>query len=284
MENPQAQIESLLRNQHSSCLYRHEQSRQAFKPVMVRRSPIVNEWNDDHVLYSFSQNSPDRFVSSPYPSCQGDIQEDPATQFLNILIAARAKLENNLGKFDYGATMRHNMSTEEDSRVVDFHGRTKAASIGEKLRKVLSSRSLALEYDRWEFYYYRTSRIRELTLDPTIGPSRSEGHIGEFTRTKLFKSPRLAYNAIRYGIRLIVWERLLNISGSSVLVCAGWSIFARVPYSDLVYVASCVMNMKWVQQLLNDKCEWFEQYQNVYDLARSSKHVVENAQSKCSWA
>lgn len=186
---------------------------------------------------------------------------------IEALNKAKGKIQEYLGKSEISATEGGSSWTQEDPRIVDLQMGEKKTTSNIKFRKVLSQRSLAKEYDRWELKAHQTSKISQLTEDLSGSKERADGHIKEYIRanTCQFKNTELAQDGIQCGIRLLVFERLLRESGSSAILCFSFHRFRRVSFSELACLVQQMREIDWIRDLAGEKSSWFDNCQRYYD-------------------
>ena len=185
---------------------------------------------------------------------------------IQALNKAQEKIRKYLSKSEITATEGKSPWTQEDPRIVDLQmGKKETSNL--KFRKVLSQRSLAEEYDRWELETYRTSRINQLVGDLSDSKERADGHIKEYVdaNTHRFKNSDLAHHGIHCGIRLLVFERLLGEPGSSAILCFSFHRFRLIKFPELVCLGQQVRETAWIWSLAKAKSDWLGRCQSYYD-------------------
>jgi len=186
---------------------------------------------------------------------------------IQALNKAQEKIQNYLSKSEIAATEGKSSWTQEDPRIVDLQMGKKQTSSNLKFRKVLSQRSLAKEYDRWELETYQTSRINQLVGDLSDSKERADGHIKEYVdaNTHRFKNRNLAQHGIHCGIRLLVFERLFGEPGSSAILCFSFHRFRLTNFPELACLKQQVCQTAWIWSLAKAKSDWLGSCQSYYD-------------------
>ena len=88
---------------------------------------------------------------------------------------------------------------EGDSRIADLYD-TRDTSPMTKLRRGLSQRSLAIQFNRWELATYKTSEIERRASRPSVEPARKLGHISTFLKQRSFQDGSAAKNGVQHGM------------------------------------------------------------------------------------
>ena len=177
------------------------------------------------------------------------------------------KIQKYLNKSKVAAIEGKSSWTQEDPRVVDLQIGKKKTSFNLKFRKVLSRRSLAQEYDRWELKKYQTSRINQLVDKLSDSKERADGRIRGYVDANAhrFKNKDLAQHGIQCGIRLLVFERLLGESGSSAILCFSFHRFRSLNFPELNCLGQEVRKSPWIWDLAKEKSSWLGSCQTYYD-------------------
>ena len=143
------------------------------------------------------------------------------------------------------------------------------------LRRVLSQRSLAIEFLQWEIENHKTSRLQELVN--SLDSSAPRGHLTAYVNTRSkFIRKEAAHQGIRHGIKLLVIEELVGVSGVSALLgfvarkC--WSI----PYPEVRELVELLHKpfFKQLQDLAQKKTSWLFDCQSYYDKGSHNLHNV----------
>lgn len=243
--------------------------------------PLPSPNHHNHRLLSLLPNihSLSSSEHSNFPAHSADNRECPLDDhsssphhkntlaLIQALNKAQEKIRKYLSKSEITATEGKSSWTQEDPRIVDLQMGKKETSSNLKFRKVLSQRSLAEEYDRWELETYRTSRINQLVGDLSDSKERADGHIKEYVdaNTHRFKNSDLAQHGIHCGIRLLVFERLLGEPGSSAILCFSFHRFRLIKFPELACLGQQVRETAWIWSLAKAKSDWLGRCQSYYD-------------------
>lgn len=96
---------------------------------------------------------------------------------------------------------------------------------------------------------------------------RADGHIKEYidANAHRFENKDLAQHGIQYGIRLLVFERLLGESGSSAILCFSFYRFRSLNFPQLDCLGQEVRETPWIWDLAKDKSGWLGRCQTYCD-------------------
>ena len=173
----------------------------------------------------------------------------------------------------------------EDPRVVDLQLTKGPRSQTAKFRRILSERSLASEFSEWESQKYGLSRVEELVKDHTYSQEKRNGHINKYLQCnthRLINQP-LTKHGIMRGIKLLVFETLVSISGISAILSFGHYKFRSVKYKGLAVLKDIVNKSEWIKDLAEtkaalknivNKLEWIE------DLAKTKAAWLDGCQTE----
>lgn len=211
---------------------------------------------------NFPTSSPGTLIAplktqSDYPN---EANARSTKSLLKVIGDVRTELEMGLGGSYYDAAEARECPTLQDSRLADLQSTKR--DFGTQLRKCMSRRSIALDYQDWELRQYKTSRIADL-IQNTSAVASYNGHIEEFAQ--LFENPNQARNAVKIGIRFLIVEGLLDAPGSSVILCSNTHLFRSVPFTSLDYLARSIQDTQWIQALVMKHSFWFLQLQQFYN-------------------
>ncbi len=183
------------------------------------------------------------------------------------------KIKKYLSKLEIDATEGKSSWPQEDSRLVDLQIGEKQSSSNIKFRKVLSQRSLAKEYDQWELETHHTSRINYLVENLSDSKDGAGGRIKKYVNGNIdrFKNKALAQRGIQWGIRLLVFERLLGEPGLSAILCFSFYRFRCLKFTDLVCLGQRVHETDWIWNLAKKKSGWLDSCQVYYDSKVTSR-------------
>ena len=183
------------------------------------------------------------------------------------------KIKKYLSKLEIDATEGKSSWPQEDSRLVDLQIGEKQSSSNIKFRKMLSLRSLAKEYDQWELETHHTSRINYLVENLSDSKDGAGGRIKKYVNGNIdrFKNKALAQRGIQWGIRLLVFERLLGEPGLSAILCFSFYRFRCLKFTDLVCLGQRVHETDWIWNLAKKKSGWLDSCQVYYDSKVTSR-------------
>lgn len=68
-----------------------------------------------------------------------------------------------------------------------------------------------------------------------------------------------------HGIKLLVFEKLVDTSGISAILSFGYHEFRAVKYKELAFLKEMVDKSKWIKELVNWKAAWLNGYQIQYN-------------------
>lgn len=157
---------------------------------------------------------------------------------------------------------------KDDPRIVDLQiaGDSKP-SANIKFRRGLSQRSLAIEFDDWEWKTHRTSILKERATNPSVEPSRKLGHITGFLNANRHRFHNLvaARAGIEHGLKLLVSETLLGGIGYSAILIFRYGKFRAVKYAEFNDLKDAIKKSNSIKKLAEQKADWFGQCQSIYD-------------------
>ncbi|KAJ5988257.1 hypothetical protein N7481_003467 [Penicillium waksmanii] len=160
------------------------------------------------------------------------------------------KLENYLSSPILDFTKSNELDWfEEDPRLVDIRLSSRPSPTSHvNLRRGLSQRSLAVEYDEWEKNNFQTSRVIELAQHPASSKSR-QSHINQFVEANKhrFKDRNTALHGIKHGIRLLVFEKIYGCAGTSSVFFFIYGYFRSVKYEFYPDLAKSLKHTFWDQ-------------------------------------
>ncbi|KAI9725783.1 MAG: hypothetical protein M1834_009741 [Cirrosporium novae-zelandiae] len=155
---------------------------------------------------------------------------------------------------------------DEDPRIVEFCIEAKKASKSgtNKFRAHLGCRSLALEYEDWELEKYKTSRINRLVKKLSRANDR-HGHVKEFLQWGHFKHPVIAKDALNYGIKIIVVERLYKCRGISLLLAFSYTSYKSLRYDQVEKFLASLPNFANIDKLAKESSQFIKDCQLYYN-------------------
>ena len=128
----------------------------------------------------------------------------------------------------------------------------------------LKYRRLALDYEKWEEANFDMSTISTI-LDELKNQSQSaSGHISTYVSKLDFMNKEATIRDIRYGIKMLVFERLCEMSVVSALLSFTYTRFRNLKYKDLPEFQSILTNSPWISTLVQ-KERWYQQCQEIFD-------------------
>ena len=156
--------------------------------------------------------------------------------------------------------------TAEDPRIVDLSVNSKqtAESLGMKLRKCLSRRSLVIEYDTWEKNHYYTSKLEDLSQHPNKADERSEGHVSEFVQFKVeagqFINGQVAMNGIKQGMKENAFGNYFGHRGIIIILALNARLFREIKYGQFPILRDLLRETAWItvaeeKSASLDKCQ-----------------------------
>ncbi|KAJ5152430.1 hypothetical protein N7492_009710 [Penicillium capsulatum] len=130
------------------------------------------------------------------------------------------------------------------------------------LRRGLSQRSLAVEFDEWERATHDKSRVRELSEDLKARLKRT-GHLETFIQAR-FKNneAEAAQVAISHGLKWLVFESIYGHNGVSLVLMLVFSRFRDVKYEDLPQLKK---ELKDWEDFAIGKSSCLEEWQSSYE-------------------
>ena len=149
------------------------------------------------------------------------------------------------------------VESHQGDYTIDVGHEVDSSSLDAKFRKVLSRRSLASEYLQWESKTHASSRLSELCQDLTMASERRNGHIRQYLDLKrdCFTAGRERYirSMIEDGIKLLVFERLLDLSAISAILALKMKLFLKVKYTDFITLKRMISGLEWAMELVRGK-------------------------------
>ncbi|KAL6716968.1 hypothetical protein ACLMJK_004881 [Lecanora helva] len=136
------------------------------------------------------------------------------------------------------------------------------------LRRVLSSKFLAHEYDRWQHRHYGVSKIEDLLHTGKTRHSRPSGSIPEFVQEyNKKKNVKVAAESVRRGIKLVLLEKIVKVGHSmvSALVAYCWTHFRDLRYDEIKKLAAAIEKKDWIMKFAAQYSAWFEDCQKQHD-------------------
>ncbi|KAL8668516.1 MAG: hypothetical protein Q9168_006856 [Polycauliona sp. 1 TL-2023] len=224
---------------------------------------------NDSSAFSFNGEDP----SAPSPDQRTPPQPSPvAPSLIEDFVAGLDKdlerIEKLLSQVSHKAVTCEPTWMNDDPRVVDLQiagGRQSSPTT--KLRRGLSQRSLASEFDDWEKNTYGTSKVKERASNPLVEPSRKLGHIAEFldNNKDRFHNIPAARAGIEHGIKLLISETLLVGVGFSAILVFQYSRFRKIKFEELDGLKDAIKDSDRIKKLAEQKADWFDHCQRDYN-------------------
>lgn len=132
-----------------------------------------------------------------------------------------------------------------------------------RFRKVLGQRALANEFTKWETATHESSRVEEVIR--TTKTRRFEGNLRSYVFAREhFVDKAKAEQGLKHGIKLLVIETYLGISGVSALLAFTPSDCWRLKYEDIQEFVQLFKGSD-MMELAERKSAWLESCQNLYE-------------------
>ena len=131
----------------------------------------------------------------------------------------------------------------------------------QKLRRGLSQRSLAFEFDRWEKANHGASRITDQS-------TKRLGRIADFVRTNehRFYIESTARKGIEFGIKLLICERVLKERGISAILFFYHGPLRSITATELSHdLGAAIEGAVAIKELAQQQTSWLDQRQSDYD-------------------
>lgn len=133
-------------------------------------------------------------------------------------------------------------------------------------RNVLSDRSLAFEYEKWELAKFKTSKVAKLLKNLNHEQTSRNGHVSDFLGYHGDgKDKEAARKRVRLGIKLLVFERLCQKTVVSAVLSFACTNFRTLKFEELPLLKTMLVNLPWISRILNEKEHWYNQCQERYD-------------------
>jgi len=103
--------------------------------------------------------------------------------------------------------------------------------------------------------------------DYTYSQEKRNGYISKYLQRNIYRfiNQRVTRNAIEYRIKLLVFEKLVGISGILAILSFGHYRFRAVKYGELVPLREMVDKSKWIKELVQRKAAWLDGCQIQYN-------------------
>ena len=197
------------------------------------------------------------------------IQHEDTLGLIQALDKDKGLIQSYLSQSEL-STIDGSQCRDEDPRVADL--KIGVSSFFTKFRKALTRRSLAKEYDRWQLQTYQTSRIEQLVAHlEEESKERGEGKIMKYIEAQF--GVKELRDDILWGIRTLVFERLLGESGSSAILCFQSSKFRRFKLTELPFLVKGLRETEWIWELVQKRSSWLDSCQKYYDDSVDSRRA-----------
>ncbi|KAI9729203.1 MAG: hypothetical protein M1834_007110 [Cirrosporium novae-zelandiae] len=155
----------------------------------------------------------------------------------------------------------------DDSRVIDLTFNDTASPQDDQalFRKLLSRRSLALDYLEWEATTFESSKVVELIENPSKINGRT-GHINQYVRSSHFNLKEVATRGIQHGIKLCSIEKLVGFRGILALLAFAHHDCSRLKQNEMNYLRPLLQSESFsrLYDLAEQKSQWFETCEALY--------------------
>lgn len=188
----------------------------------------------------------------------------PVLCLLDALESSRKTVEDYTNLPVKRAVARSVKWEDIDLRVHDIRlGCTRHDNVT-KFRKGLGERALALHYHEWEMQEFRCSTLSKMCKDPG-NYKNVDGNIGNFIAA--FDLPQLecVEKGIRHGTKLLLFESLVGMRGTSAILFFAFGKFREVKYPEMKRLAELMRTHLWLFRLIQKIEPWFEKCWAVYE-------------------
>ncbi|KAI4156825.1 MAG: hypothetical protein L6R39_000991 [Caloplaca ligustica] len=147
-----------------------------------------------------------------------------------------------------------------------------------QLRRMLSLRSMALEYNAWERQEGRTSTLdKRITQTDTCTQNTARVRVlNKFLERRFTPAyERSVKKTIQLGVRLLVLESILRDSGGpgcSVILALSYHAWRRWTFKDVTQFADEFRSQSSMTEFARRSADWLLQWQKKYD-SKFSKNV-----------
>ena len=224
-------------------------------------TPLEDPLGPSPAQHNSPQLSPQEHGLSPAPLSSTE-------EFIANLNTRLNKIEGYIFELGHNAVKHEPEWKTGDPRLVDLQiGGDRTQTPITKLRRGLSQRSLAVEFDDWESQTYQTSRLGVRTNTPSEEPSRKLGHITEFLETNQdrFHNNQSVSKGIEHGIKLLVCENLLGGMGFSAIFIFRYTDLRKIKYEELNSLRDLITSSDPIKKLAERKANWFSACQRDYN-------------------
>ncbi len=244
--------------------------------LISHRSPPIPHTSDSSLLSLGGEDSSIHPHSQRIPPTPSSLfyrlpRDTPEVieKFVSGLKKELEKIRKLLSQVCHKSIIGEPVWIKDDPRVVDLQiAGNHDTSPTLKLRRGLSQRSLAFEFDDWERTTHGTSRVIERTTEPS-GELRNRklGHIAEFLKINKdrFHNQKAARAGIEHGIKLLVCEALLGETGFSAILSFHYTSLRSVTFKELDCLKDAIQDGDPIKELAEQQTQWLDLYQRDYD-------------------
>ena len=248
------------------------------------RIPIVRSSEETESNHSTSTSGAarsetlDRNARLPRP--EQSFPQDGTTGILQALKKESVTIKAYLSRMPVDAVGKPEWN-DEDFRVLDLKFSAPGPETTQtRFRKILSRRSLALQFDRWERERYGSSRIVEVAGNTLKMCWKGKSHIREHLNSQenSIKDVEAAYAGIQLGVKLLIIEQKLDTlqcasqeytqaglgAISAILGFACWRL-RNLKLELLDSLVQKIFETTWIMEIVVEKRQWFEECQSVYE-------------------
>ncbi|KAJ6095240.1 hypothetical protein N7486_005986 [Penicillium sp. IBT 16267x] len=168
----------------------------------------------------------------------------------------------------------------KDPRLVDC--KRSPPNYEENLRRALSQRSMASEYDTWEREKFATSRVDSVSRN--VANIKDSGHITEFVEFKGYEEDDIntATHGIKHDIRLLVFERMYGVPGTSAIFMFISTCFRSVKYESYSTLKHRLLGEEFWKDFVEKASDRLIQCQEQYDVRWVTKSRGRKRQREAS--
>ena len=156
----------------------------------------------------------------------------------------------------------------QDVRVTDINiaGDSSSDELA-PLRRMLSQRSLAIEFQEWELKndYYSSVVKRAEFLDGHDSPGKLADYLRVEGKKLAPNNGQTLKKAIVYGSKLLVCESLFGEAGCSVLLMFQYSRFRAIKYKEFRELINTIKKQQNLNEIAYKGTNWLLKWQQVYD-------------------
>ena len=197
-----------------------------------------------------------------------------ARSLVNTLERNRREIEAHCGKSVEDAIKREVSWHDTDERALDIKNTEHKDDPAAKFCRGFAQISLADQLVNWVSTAYGEDligiRLHEVATGEGI--SKRDGKVTEFIKVHGLPKQSWLMNAIKDGVKFIVFQSLTGVSSHSAVLFFAQYLFREVPYSELPTLQHDLSEIPWIKKLTSEKADWFEDCRKKYD-GKSSKYL-----------